>query len=257
MTGRFTLWGLSLLLSFMLLFCGSCISKEVEVTETYYATEYRAGYRNEQYTDLVEQRRLNLTPKKVFEAPLYFRGVEFGKQLWGWYYRGYEINAAGYPKAEIVVTLTSEPTSWVVQVVDLTGVGQVPAPTETSELEWRTEVRGGEIVSIGPPPFQKWLDDLNAVTTDPKRSRAFVRSDRWQGKEIVVDATGILEFAVITSSSASFLGSPRVIEKVELVLFGEVTKERQVPYSEPYQVEKQRVVKQIKKVPFWEAIFGR
>jgi hypothetical protein len=36
-----------------------------------------------------------------------------------------------------------------------------------------------------------------------------------------------------------------------------VTKERQVPYSEPYQVEKQRVVKQIKKVPFWEAIFGR
>lgn len=36
-----------------------------------------------------------------------------------------------------------------------------------------------------------------------------------------------------------------------------VTKERQVPYDVPVQVEKQRSVMQAEKVPFWEAIFRK
>ena len=43
-----------------------------------------------------------------------------------------------------------------------------------------------------------------------------------------------------------------VIERVQLIWFDEVTKERQVPY----QVEKQRTVIQTEKVPFWEVLFG-
>jgi len=72
---------------------------------------------------------------------------------------------------------------------------------------------------------------------------------------ITFDATDVQEFAVFVNSWDS-----RAISKVvlnwsdQVVIRREVTKERQVPVSVPYKVEKKRPVVKEKKVPVWELL---
>ncbi len=239
---------LSMVVVISLVFTVSCVSREVPVTETYYETEYRT----ESYIEIGKEQRDYLTPKWTRYAWVYYPILEWSEAGAGSYYDGYEISTAKLSKSQVKLILSnlSQSSLWGILVVNLTGVGKLSSPPPRSRLDTKTVVRGGEIKYIPPPAEQQWLDNLNAITTDPKHFLSLTRSDQHTGADITVDVSSMEEFMVITCTPP--FGGP-VIEKVQLIWFDEVTKERQVPY----QVEKQRTVTKTEKVPIWEAIFGK
>lgn len=242
-----------------LVFTISCVSKEVPVTETYFETEYKT----ETYTEIGEKHEEDLQPVRApWRGWFYFEGNdktsnELNKLLLGTFYRGYEISTV-HPQSQIRIILSQAASSnpWIMRVYDLTGVGQIPPPPERGAGEGKTSYNfeKGVMEYISSPREQEFLANLNAVITDPKR---VMLSTRWDLPphllSFVVNATGVKEFAIMTSSNVeiSFYDRQDLIGKVQLIWRDEVTKERQVPY----QVEKQRTVIQTNKVPFWEVIF--
>jgi len=256
---------LSVIIAICLVFSVSCVIKEVPVTETYYETEYRTEYRTETYTEAGKEHRDVLTPKKVWCSSIYFKEWKWGESSPSYLsqfptstvrscYTGFEISAVGHSKSQIRLTLISTGTGpWIMGIYDLTKVGQIPSPPTHGE----TVQRGGVWYFILTPEYQPWFDNLNSVVSDPKNILYFTDSDQYTSQEIIVNVTGVEELGIITTSVPNFAADPTyaIVEKYQLIWFDEVTKERQVPYQVPYQIEKQRTVTQTKKVPFWEAIF--
>ena len=242
----------SVVVAISLVFIVSCVSKEVPVTETYYETEYRT----ESYTEIGNEHRVSLAPKTVWYDWMYWKELEWAK-LGGsvTYYNGYELSTAKYSESQVKLTLSplSQASPWGIVIINLTGVGQLSAPPSRAGGAGETVARPGELVYIPPSAYQEWLDNFNSIVTDPKHFVSFIRSDQHTGRDIAVDVTGMDEFAMfITLPVTSPRDAGTIVEKVQLIWFDEVTKERQVPV----QVEKQRTVMQTEKVPFWEAIFG-
>jgi len=235
-----------LVVAISLVFTFSCVTKEVPVTETYYETEYGT----ESYIE-VRWNEDYLTPEWTRYAWVYYPILEWSEAGAGSYYDGYEIGNTkpSNGQVKIIISNVSQTSLWGIMVVDLTGVGQLSAPPPRDPLKEKTVYEEGVKKITAVPEFEEWLDNLNAITTDPRRSLAFVRSEENTGREIIVDFTGVGEFMIITC--APWQAAP-VIEKVQVTWSEEVTEERQVPY----QVEKQRTVMQTKKMPFWEVFFG-
>jgi len=172
------------------------------------------------------------------------------------YYSGFEISTVGRSKSQIRLILTSETVPWAIGVYDLTGVGQIPSPPQTGGWGISQPNINPALAVKCQAELQEWLDNFNDILTDPEHLLSFIESDQHTGRDIIVDVTGVEEFALITNAPKIPMPygaeiSP-IIAKVQLIWFDEVTKERQVPY----EVEKQRTVMQTKQVPFWEAIFG-
>jgi hypothetical protein len=241
--------GLLFAMVITIVFTVSCVTKEVPMTETYYETEYNT----ESYIEVGEEQQEDLMPKWTQQAYAYLAGFKFG-ELGESHYDGYEISTAKLSKSQVKLILDSlsqKPAHfgpWAIQVVDLTGLGLLTAPPPRNPWEEKTVWENGVKKIIVSPKTQEWLDNLNAITTDPKRAISFTTSEDNLGLEIMVDVTGVEEFMVIT---CTIQDRYPVIEKVQLIWSEEVTKERQVPY----QVEKQRTVVQTEKVPFWQTIF--
>ena len=237
----------SMVVAISLVFTVSCVTKEVPVTETYYETEYRT----ESYIEVGEEQREYLTPKWTRYANVYLMILEWAEAGAGSYFDGYEISTAKLSKSQVKLILTnlSQSSPWGIQVTNLTGVGRLSTPPPRDPLQEKVVYENGVRKITSVPEFEEWLDNLNAITTDPKHHISFTRSDEHTGRDIIVDVTGVEEFMVQTC--IPLLTSP-IIEKVQLTWSEEVTKERQVPY----QVEKQRTVIQTEKVPFWEVLFG-
>jgi hypothetical protein len=239
-----------------LAFTVSCVSKEVPVTETYYETEYKTAYRTETYTtteDVVvktSEGQTYLTPASTWQTGLYFRATGSGTSTTHYY--GYEIDTEH--KTSQVKILVSSTAGGYIGVYNLTGVGQIPN-MPTTLATWReTNPKTGELWMA--PEEQTWLDNLNAILTNPKRTLRFHQMGVGLDDKISFDAKGISEFAILANTwneravtSVTLVWSDDTVEKRT------VTKERQVPYEVSMQVEKQRTVMQTKKVPFWEAIF--
>jgi hypothetical protein len=231
----------SMVVAISLVFTVSCVNKEVPVTETYYETEYKTEYRTETYTtteDVVvrtSEGKTYLTPISKGYAGIYFKGV--GSEDTGTYYYSYEIDTSKHTRSQVKIMGQG-------RVYDLTGVGQIsPSPTVIGE---------GGLVST--PEEQAWLDNLNAILTNPERILGYSTG---QVGEISFDAKGIKEFAILANTwNAYAISSVRLVWSDDIIEKRTVTKERQVPYEVPVQVEKQRTVMQTKKVPFWEVIFG-
>lgn len=231
----------------------SCVAKKVPVTETYYETEYKTEYKTETYTETEEvivrtsEGKTYLTPISKWHAGIYFKAA--GPNA-GTYYYGYKIDDSEHTRSEVKIRVSSMAQGYIV-VIDLTGVGQIPS-MPTTLAKWRERnPKTGELWMT--PKEQAWLDNLNALLANPER---ILKSTELEG-EISFDATGIKEFAIFANtwnvyaiSSVHLIWSDDIIEKKA------VTKERQVPYKVPVQIEKQRTVMQTKKVPLWEVIFG-
>lgn len=79
-----------------------------------------------------------------------------------------------------------------------------------------------------------------------------------KGDSILCGTKGVKEFAILSCVNPE-LRPPdvKLIWSDDIIEKRIVTKERQVSYQIPLQVEKQRTVMQTKKVPFWEAIFSK
>jgi hypothetical protein len=270
----------------------SCVNQEVEVVETYYETEYRTGYKTEQYTEMetvvvsTKQGKEYLDPVVKWQTGLYFWGS--GAPLT--YYYGYELEPTQHSKAKVKIEVNRPQLRLpgYIVAIDLSGPGQVPPKPEVAhgifpspspeerrwfdslvwllaeERRFISGVRTAEDCAKYYPGDVGWWLGLKipaAHTTISLLSDVTIPwADRVPcGNEIIeFDASGIYEFAIFANAwHTSPISSVTLVWQDEVTTQRPVTKERQVPYSEPYQVEKQRVVKQIKKVPFWEAIFGR
>jgi hypothetical protein len=111
---------------------------------------------------------------------------------------------------------------------------------------------------MGPYPEElDWLNKFNYLLSKA-RLLGEVHTGVGMDDYIVFDADGITEFGIFATtwhiysiSSVYLTWADEVIGKTT------VTRERQVPYQVPYQVEKQRTVTEIQRVPVWEVILGR
>jgi len=242
---------LSLLFTFIIINCLvfslSCMSKQTVVTETYYETEYKT----ETYVETGQEQSMYLAPAWTRHAWIYFGSLEWAKTGSESYIVGYEIDTAKLSKSRIRLVLSSRPQAslWGIAVINLTGLGPITEQPPESGSGGETVVEG-EIKYVPKPGEQRWLDDFNAIVTDPSKVLSFTRSDEYYERDITVDVTGVEEFAVI-SCVPPLTGA--VVERVQLIWSDEVTGDRLVPY----QVEKQKTVTKIEKVPFWEVIFSK
>jgi len=242
--------GLLFVVVISLVFTISCVSKEVPVTETYYETEYKTEYRTETYTateDVVvrtSEGKTSLTPISKWYAGIYFKAAGSGA---GTYYYGYKMDTNEHTRSEVKISV-SPMAQGHIGVYDLTGVGQIPI-VPTTLASWReVDPKTGGLWMT--PGEQAWLDNLNAILTNPELILGYSTG---QVGELSFDAKGIREFAILANTwNAHAVISVRLAWSDDIIEKKTVTKERQVPYQVPVQVEKQRTVMQTKKVPFWE-----
>ncbi len=104
-----------------------------------------------------------------------------------------------------------------------------------------------------------WANDYNALARNPARILGKLSVDKTTtDDQITFNAKGVKEFAIVVNVEpevrpphVKLTWSDDVTEKRT------ITKERQVPYQVPVQVEKQRTVMKTQKVPVWEAILGK
>jgi len=250
---------LGMVVAIFLVFTVSCVSKEVPVTETYYyETEYKTEYKTESYTETEDvvvrtsEGKTYPTCINKWSAGIYFKAGGAGTGMT--YYYGYEIDTSKHTRSQVKITLSSMAQGHI-GAYDLTGIGQIPN-MPTTLAKWReVDPKTGELSLT--PGEQAWFDSLNAIVTNPERVLNSQSMGTGPVGEISFDAKGIEEFAILANtfnvyavSSVQLVWSDDIIEKRT------VTKERQVPYQVPVQVEKQRTVMQTKKLPFWEVIFG-
>lgn len=262
-----------------LVFTISCVSKEVQVTETYYETEYRTEVDRKENTTVLKPETEWWVPHRADMCLLY--------QLDATYYYGYRIDMPEGSSGQVNIrTMKNLPYKvpmpeidryWYALVVDLTDVGQLP----------RLSPQGGELPKtintlVTSPEYHPYLTDFRPVLfqtlnegptlrpktdpSDPDYEEAlrltcllptfegFEKSQRLLAyseypltfeRDFTFDAKGVEEFAII------ILATSTVTPTVELTCIGEIS------HQVPYQVEKQRTVTESKKVPFWEAIFSR
>ena len=234
-----------------LLFVTSCVTREVTMIETYYETEYRTEYRTETYTETADaviasrQGQKYLSPKIKWHTNLISPGFEGSG---GTYYYGYQLDTwHSNAKVEIRISPVAQQQKGIVRVYDLTGIGQIP-PRPTPFKEWY----------MGPYPEElDWLNKFN-YTLSTARLLGEVRTGTGTDGYTVFDANGITEFGIFATTWNYYSISSVLLTWVDEVI-GEttVTREKQVPYQVPNQVEKQRMATKTQKVPVWEVILGR
>jgi len=228
----------------------SCVTTEVPVVETYYQTEYRTEYKTETYTETVDvvvdsrQGKNYLRPSIKWYTDVVIAGFEGSG---GTYYYGYQVDPSGHSKAQIEVRVSSgaQRQKGLVRVYDLTGRGQIsPRPTPFKKVGYQ-------------PSELNWLSSLN-YTLNAARLLGEVRTGIGMDDYIIFDADGIREFGILaTTWHAYSIRSVQLVWVDEMMGKKTITSEKQVPYQVPYQVEKQRTVYKVEKMPFWEAILGR
>lgn len=254
------------LLACPLIFAVSCVTKEAPVTETYYETEYKTEYKTETYTateDVVvstSEGKTHLPPVKRWGAGIYsprwgsgaYRKAVGASHGITFYY-DYELDSDRHTRSQVEINVMpiALKIKGTLGAYDLTGIDQIPMKP-TVFAQW---------MSLRPsmtPKEQQWLDDLNAIVTNPER--ALVDSiviDTGTTGELTFDAKGVSEFAILfCTHHANPIQNVQMVWSDDIIEQRTVTKERQVPYQVPVQVEKQRTVMETKKVAFWEAILG-
>lgn len=261
---------LSFVVVLSLIFTVSCVSKQVPVTETYYETEYKTEYKTETYTateDVVvhtSEGETYLTPISKWHASIYFTAEKSGTGMT--YFYGYEIEAGKHTKGKIKITLSSMAKGYI-GVYNLTGMSRPPLfrtgwpgegtvwawldPTQPNKWQEQIDPQTGETYYTS-----QWLGKVNAITSTA-HPLSFRPMDTSLGNEIIFDAKDIHEFAILANTlNAQAISSVKLVWSDDIIEQQTITKERQVPYQVPVQIEKQRTVMQTKHVPFWEVILG-
>jgi hypothetical protein len=239
-----------------LVFTVSCVNKEYPATETYYETQYQTEYRTETYTETenvvvsTKEGTKYLDPVVQWNNSLSF--AETGNidttSYYGYSLFDYDFNPLEHSKIQvkIVVSGLAQQQKGTIVVYNLTGVGQIP-PMPTAVSPW----------NIGYY-HARWFAEELTPRLMAAPILAELHTDVGEENDVTFDAKGITDFAIFANTYNS-----RPISFVELtwsddtVVQKPVTKERQVPYQVPVQVEKQRTVAKTETVPFWEAILGK
>lgn len=240
----------SILIMALLLFATSCVSREVLTVETYYETEYRTEYSTETYTETVDfvvdsrEGRRYLSPQIKWHTDIILSGFAGSG---GTYYYGYVLEPSGHSRTRVEIHISpgAQDQKGLVRVYDLTGIGQIP-PRPTPYRKFWYE-----------PAELNWLSSLNytlGTTHVLGEKRLGVGMDDY----IVFDANGVMEFGIFATTWHGYsIASVKLIWVNEVIDKKTVTREMQVPYQIPYQVEKQRTVTRTEEVPIWEVILER
>ncbi len=102
--------------------------------------------------------------------------------------------------------------------------------------------------------MQAFLDRLGAVMTNRGRILGYLNTRTKGAEPIVFDAKRIEEFFIFANTwNTQSISSVKLTWADDIIETKTVSKERQVPYQVPVQVEKQRTVMKTVKVPFWQA----
>ena len=243
-----------ILIIILLIFALSCVSRQYQVIENYYETAYRTEYKKETYSEMqnvvvnTTKDRAFLNPTVKWNDSLYF--AELGATVPPTFYYGYGLYAGEHSRSQVEATLSpgvNDQRGYIV-ILDLASVGQIPpGPT----YGWGF---------IGRATYGGWIAELNAkVRAARVIDRFWVGPNEIEKRDYIkFDAKGVSEFAImVTSYYADPILSVEITWSDDVIQQRAVTKERQVPYQVPYQVQKQRAVMQIKNVPIWEVIFGK
>ena len=252
---------LILLFSFIMIiylaFSVSCVEKEMPVTETYYETEYKTEYKTETYTETESVIIETIDgEQEIFNSAGWFSAVLSLRDGAGikTHYFHYVIGASEHTRSRVKIVVYPA-TRGYIAVYDLTGIGEIYASPTPSQLD----------LQLLAEQRIAWFRHLNSILEDKSRLLGSYKQplsgqiDEHISNEITFDVNEIKEFAIFTDTRPQ----DNVIKSVELSWSDDivekkaVTKERQVPYEVPVQVEEQRTVMQMKKVPFWEAIFSK
>jgi len=268
----------------------SCVDKEVPVTETYYDTEYKTEYRTETYTEtediIVEKKEgiTSLTPEVKWQAHLYggwyimkAPGISTGGLPVVRYY-GYDISADRHSESHVKITYSYTgliPADTYLHVHDLSDAGQIVLPTnfefgQSGQYESAVVEGWDHYNYVQTAQELEWLESYHAIVGEPDKPERLLASyepgkntyeSECEDCSVEFDAQGVKEFAIITRTESMGLFKTTIkISRVQLIWTDvitekrTVTKERQVSCQVPYQVEKQRTVTKIKKVPIWEAM---
>lgn len=255
-----------------LVFIVSCVSKEIPVTETYYENGYRTEYKTETYTateDVVVKTTEGsslLSAKSEWQTTWVYL-IQSGAYSMRYY--GYDISTQNHSRSQVQISFRIDPqlNKGAIEVIDLT---DACSDENIPNASW---VFGKELTQGNTPVFipaegcqflaphsigrggdpKTWVMNFNALANEPTRLIRYVSIDSSKDDKISFDAKGVKEFAIfasvepqLTPPNVKLTWSDDVIEKKT------VTKERQVPYQVPIQVEKQRVITKTEKVPIWE-----
>lgn len=247
-----------ILLTCQLGFAAACVTKEVPTTETYYISDNKTEYKTESYTE-TESVVVKTTTGKLQLSP----SVTWNNAIW-WlesmgsadstYYYGYDLYdeqslyTSGHTRSQIKITIASlaKEQKGSIFVYDLSAVGQIP----TMESAWWEDYYLYK--------YQEWLEDLQ---TKMEKAPVLGKLDTGFGTttdQIIFDAKGIKSFAIFANTYIT-----HAITSVELTWADDVieqktvTKQRQVPYQVPVQVERKRTVMKPTLVPFWEVILSK
>ena len=268
----------SLVVAISLVFTVSCVSKEVPVTETYYETEYRTEYKTESYTTTedvvvktVEGSELLNTKVQWRSSWVYLIGGESDLTC----YYGYDISSQEHSRSHVQISLNLQPQlqKGIIYAVDLTDAcydksirypevlfgwlySIIHKGCQLDQPTWKCAPMGSCMLDAREYS-RHWIDGFNSLVENSARVLVELSVDKATTEyDIAFDAKGIKEFAVIIRVTPEV--KPQMVKLAwsdDIIEKQTVTKERQTPYEVPVQVEKQRTVMQIKKVPFWEAIF--
>jgi hypothetical protein len=239
-----------ILIAILLLLVSSCVTRQVPVTETYTETEYRTEYRIETHTETVNpSSSSNQDTTYLSPQTKWYTGVTFlnFQGEGGTYYTDYLIETS-HLKNQVQVNLSqnAQVDNGIVKVYDFSTTGPIP-PYPTPFKKW-PYLQPSEI---------EWINNLNNIINHvPLLGQ--VQLGPGAASQILFDASGITEFGVFANTWDAY-----VVHSVKLVSSDEgtgpttVTREEQVPYQVPYQVEKQRTVYKTETVPFWEAFSSK
>ena len=261
-----------LLLITTLYFTSGCIEKEISVQETYIDTEYRTEYNLE--NKLVIEREVepesgeeSLEPVKSWNhATIFWEVVEqspttiYYQSIDNVWYYGFDIPEHKTSKIFIDIHTPENMDGPIVAALNFNNLAHIeschaPIPEISALIGGTSSLDYNEEYNEWYETFTDVIDharQINDISTDSGNSKV---KNCYE-----YDVTGINRFVVLCVN-AEYAWSPVMKTTLcwedEKVTETEVMKEVEVPYQVPYEVEKQRTVTKVEKVPFWESWFNK
>jgi len=233
-------------IAILLSLCG-CVVQRYQDYEIYYETENRTEYKTESYVTtedvitVINQGEEYIRPNlQWFNSSI---STDYSRPL---YYYGYIVPAGSHSKMDVRIVINHN------QIGTLrvyAGGGSIPiAPTIFT--------RSGPAYFWYPVVDPQWLNSLNFFMKNA-RILATATLEDTSKDSVTFTATNVPEFAVFVDTwDSTAIAEVKLIWTDEVVTKRNVTKERQVPVSVPYQVEKKRPVTKERSIPVWEFLWS-
>jgi hypothetical protein len=220
-----------------------CIVQQYQDYETYYETENRTESKTESYVTTEDVVTVTNQGEEFIRPNMqWFNSAITADSSRPLYYYGYIVPMVTHSKMDIRIVITHNQYGTVKVYA---GGAFIPiAPTIYTRYFWY------------PTVDPQWLDSLNAFMTTAKVLATTPLEDMTKDS-ISFSVNGVPEFAIFVDGwDSTAISEVKLVWADQLVTKRNVTKERQVSVTVPYQVEKKRPVTKERKVPVWEFLWS-